>query len=68
MKMTPMKLISIKRVTRAEKRYSNKMGIITVDVTYVKNAILNIPVKILHKYRETYYGEVKDCEDCKVSA
>ncbi len=23
-----------------------------------------LPVNTLHKYRETYYGEVKMCDDC----
>lgn len=63
-----MKLIKIKRKTKKEKRFSNKMGILTANVTYVKKTILNIPVKTLHKYRETYYGEVKDCESCRISA
>jgi hypothetical protein len=25
---------------------------------------LGLPIKTLHKYRETYYGEVKNCDDC----
>ncbi|MGJ8667362.1 MAG: hypothetical protein ACSHW7_13410 [Patiriisocius sp.] len=63
-----MKLIKIRRKTRTEKRFSNDMGILTANVTYVKKTILNIPVKTIHKYRETYYGEVKDCKECQISA
>ncbi len=66
--MIPMKLIKIKRTTKKEKRFSNQMGILTAKVTYVKKTVLNIPIKTLHKYRETYYGEVKDCESCRLSA
>jgi hypothetical protein len=59
-----MKIIKIKRNTKTEKRYSIKMGELTTKVTYVKKYFLGLPVKTLHKYRETYYGEVKDCDDC----
>ena len=59
-----MKIINIKRNTKTEKRYNIKMGELTTKVTYVKTYFLGLPVKTLHKYRETYYGEVKDCDDC----
>ena len=63
-----MKLIQVKRKTRTEKRYAPEMGIITAKVTYIKKIVLGFPVKTLHKYRETYYGEVKDCDDCNLAA
>lgn len=63
-----MKLSKIKRETKYEKRYSVKMGELTTQVTYIKRYILGLPVRTLHKYRETYYGKVKDCKDCKVTA
>lgn len=63
-----MKLSRIKRETKYEKRYSVKMGELTTQVTYIKRYIMGLPVRTLHKYRETYYGEVKDCKDCNVSA
>ncbi|MCB0372526.1 MAG: hypothetical protein KDD31_05925 [Muricauda sp.] len=63
-----MRLSKIKRETKYEKRYSVKMGELTTQVTYIKRYILGLPVRTLHKYRETYYGEVKDCKDCQVSA
>lgn len=63
-----MKIVDIKRETKIEKRYSIKMGELTTKVTYIKKQVLGLPVKTLHKYRETYYGEVKDCEDCVLSA
>ncbi|WP_445734306.1 hypothetical protein [Mariniflexile sp.] len=59
-----MGILKVKRKTTYEKRYSLKMGELTTKVTYVKKYVLGIPFKTLHKYRETYYGEVKDCKDC----
>jgi len=44
------------------------MGELLTKVTYVKMMFLNIPYKTLHKYRETYYGEVKDCADCNLAS
>jgi len=63
-----MKLISVKRQTRKEKRFTEKMGMFTANVIYVKKTFLTIPFKTLYKYRETYYGKVKDCEECQISA
>jgi hypothetical protein len=62
-----MKLIHIKRQTRTEKRFSPKMGKLYTNVTYIKKHFLTIPIKTLHKYRETYYGEIKDCKDCQIA-
>ena len=59
-----MKIINIRRNTKTEKRYSIKMGELTTKVTYVKKYFFGLPIKTLHKYRETYYGEVKNCDDC----
>jgi hypothetical protein len=59
-----MKLVQVKRNTKTEKRYSTKMGKLTTRVTYIKKYVMGVPVRTLHKYRETYYGEVKDCDDC----
>lgn len=59
-----MKIIYIKRETKYEKRHSLKMGELTTKVTYIKKYLLGLPLKTLHKYRETYYGKVKDCNDC----
>lgn len=61
-----MKFLYIKRKTKTEKRYSQKMGQLTTRVTYVKKFLAGIPLKTLHKYRETYYGKVMDCEDCNL--
>lgn len=63
-----MKLSRIKRETKYEKRYSVKMGELTTQVTYIRRYIMGLPIRTLHKYRETYYGEVKDCKDCNISA
>jgi len=62
--MDIMKLIQVKRKTKLENRFAPKMGRLNARVTYIKKQFLGIPIKTLHKYRETYYGEVKDCEDC----
>jgi len=62
-----MKLISIKRETKQEGRFSKRMGVLTTNVTYIKKQFLSIPYKTLYKYRDTYYGEVKDCDDCRVA-
>lgn len=61
-----MKLFYIKRNTKTENRYSPKMGSLITRVTYIKKYFFGFPVKILHKYRESYYGEVKNCEDCNL--
>ena len=58
-----MKLISIKRETKPETRFTKQMGALSINVTYIKKQFLNIPYKTLYKYRETYYGEVKDCSN-----
>ncbi|WP_255462831.1 hypothetical protein [Galbibacter sp. BG1] len=63
-----MAFIKIRRKTKLEKRYSKKMGSINVRVTYIKKHLLGLPMKTIHKYRETYYGKIKDCEDCNLTA
>lgn len=66
--MNIMKLISIKRETKPEGRFTRKMGSFTTNVTYIKKHFLNfVPIKTVHKYRETYYGKVKDCEECNLA-
>jgi len=62
-----MKVLQIKRKTKTERRYSKEMGELTTNVTYVKKYLLGLPVKTLHKYRETYHGFVKDCKDCSLA-
>lgn len=61
-----MKLLYIKRIRKTENRYSPKMGRLTTKVTYIKKYLLGVPLHTLHKYRETYYGEIKDCKDCNL--
>ncbi len=40
------------------------MGSLQTRVTLIqRRTFLGFPVKTLHKYRETYYGEIKNCED-----
>lgn len=59
-----MKILQVKRKTKYEKRHTVKMGELTTKVTYIKMYLFGWPIKTLHKYRETYYGEVKDTKDC----
>ncbi|GAL61206.1 hypothetical protein JCM19300_4152 [Algibacter lectus] len=40
------------------------MGELTSKVTHIRKYLFGLPIKTLHKYRETYYGEVKDYKDC----
>lgn len=63
-----MNLITVQRKTKSEKRFTQKMGMFTAKVVYIRKTFLSIPFKTVHKYRETYYGEIKDCEECKLSA
>lgn len=63
-----MKLVSVKRQTKTEKRFTEQMGMFTTSVIYIKKTFLRVPFKTIHKYRETYYGETKDCDACKISA
>lgn len=63
-----MKLLYVKRTTRYENRYSKKMGRLSAKVTYIRKYLAGIPISTLHKYRETYYGKVKDCTDCNIKA
>lgn len=62
-----MKLINIKRQTKPEDRFTPKMGLLHTNVTYIKKQFLSFPYKTLYKYRETYYGEIKDCEECNLA-
>lgn len=63
-----MKILTIKRQTKNKKFYSKKMGMINVPVTYIRKYLLGFRLKTIHQYRETYYGEVKNCEDCNIYA
>ncbi|WP_299261333.1 hypothetical protein [uncultured Aquimarina sp.] len=63
-----MKIIKIKRKTEAKNIHSKNMGRLSAQVTSIKKYLLGIPITTLHKYRETYYGEIKDCKDCLIHA
>ena len=60
-------MIRIKRITKNEKRFSRKMGLLTCGVTRIHKTIFGIPFKQLHAYRETYYGEVKSLSECNLN-
>tara|TARA_Y100000815_G_scaffold275795_1_gene317849 strand:+ start:228 stop:506 length:279 start_codon:yes stop_codon:yes gene_type:complete len=68
LKIKKMRLLKVKRKTKYENRYTQKMGRLQAKNTYIKKYFLGFPIKTLHKYRETYYGKVKDCNDCELSA
>lgn len=62
-------IFGIKRRTQYETRYSPQMGVLYTRVTFIKKYFLKIlPIRTIHHYRETYYGEIKDCDDCVLSA
>lgn len=63
-----MKIVHVKRKTGYEKKYSPKMGELSAKITYIRKYVLGVPIKTLHKYRETYNGDVKDCQDCVINA
>ncbi|WAC03701.1 hypothetical protein N7U66_09825 [Lacinutrix neustonica] len=62
-----MKLIQVKRETILEKRFTPKMGELKTKVTSIKKQFLGISIRTIHKYRETYYGKIKDCRDCELT-
>jgi hypothetical protein len=61
-------MISIKRETKNEVKYSRKNGALIVPVTKIKKCIFGIPYKTLYEYRETYYGKIKETKNCKLNA
>jgi len=61
-----MKILHVKRETKYRKYYSSAMGMLNSRVTYIQKYFLGIPFKTIHKYRETYYGEIKECDDCNL--
>jgi hypothetical protein len=61
-----VKLVRIDSKTRVEKRYTPEMGRLHTKVTYIGKKLLGVSYRTLHKYRETYYGEVKDCRECVI--
>ena len=61
-----MKILQIKRKTKYQKYYSSAMGMLNARVIYTQKYFLGIPFKTIHKYRETYYGEIKNCDDCNL--
>lgn len=63
-----MKLITVKKKSKLENRYHKNMGRVKCVVIRIKLYLFGIiPIKTIHKYRETYYGKIKDIKDCKLS-
>jgi hypothetical protein len=67
MSITNFKLFKIKRKTKIENRYSKNMGRLISNVVYIKLYFIGIPIKTIHKYRTTYYGEIKNTDDCDLN-
>lgn len=59
-------MFKIKRITSFENYYHPNMGILKSRIVKIKKFFLGIPIETLHEYRETYYGEIKDCKNCKI--
>lgn len=63
-----MNLLKVKRKTETQTRFTKQMGALSCQVTSIWITLLGlIPLKRLHVYRDTYYGEVKDLEDCNLN-
>lgn len=60
------KIIKIKRVSKYENRFHPNMGKLRTRVTRIYKTLLGIPYKVIYEYRETYYGEIKDLDECKL--
>ena len=61
-------ILRAKRKSKFENRYHKNMGLLKCRVVTIKLYLFGIiPVKTLHKYRETYSGEVKNLSECKLS-
>ncbi len=60
-------IFGVRRKSRFENRYHPNMGRLVTKVTKIQRTFLGIPIQTIHKYRETYSGEVKDLDDCKLS-
>lgn len=61
-------VLKVKRKTVREFRYHKNMGKLHCSVTKIYLTLFGIlPIKTLHKYRTTYYGEVKDCAKCDLA-
>ncbi len=59
-------MFKVKRNISFKNYYHPNMGILSSRVVKIQKCFLGMPYKTIHKYRETYYGEVKDCKNCKI--
>nr|WP_299207390.1 hypothetical protein [uncultured Brumimicrobium sp.] len=62
-----MRLIRTVRKSKLENRYHPNMGRLCTQVTRIQRHFMGIPIQTIHKYRETYNGEIKDCDECVIS-
>lgn len=60
-------MFGIKRKSRFENRYHPNMGKLITRVTKIQKTLFGISYKTLHEYRETYNGDIKECDDCVLS-
>jgi len=59
-------IFKIKRKSTFENLYHPKMGRLITSVTRVYLTFLGMPIKLLHKYRTTYHGKVKQYNNCNL--
>ena len=62
-----LKLVDIKRKSTFINVYHINMGLLKTRKTCIYKTFLGIPYKVLHEYRETYYGEIKDTKNIRLS-
>lgn len=60
-------MFKIKRKTKFETRFHKNMGCLICKVTTIKKYLFGIfPIKTIHEYRETKYGEIKNLKECNL--
>ena len=59
-----MNVVHIKRRTKTKKQYNERIGLLTTKITYIKKYFIGVPIKTVHQYGRTYYGQGKKSDDC----
>lgn len=60
-------MIKVKRKSQYRNFYHPNMGRILVQVTKIHKTFLGLNIYVIHQYRETYHGKIKDVEKCILS-
>ena len=63
----PLYVIRLKRETIRKTYHHYKMGSLTVPVISIYKTIFGIKYSKVYEYRETYFGKIKDCENCNLA-